>query len=111
MSKDRINKYDVALVDSSTSEQVIPIPPSFKAWTLLIVPKDVGGSPGAVTFELQYLVDGEYYTRNPTGTGTLVVNKANVIGSEDVVQAVKAKITCAGTKPNQDAVIEVWGSR
>jgi len=109
--KDRIIKVDVTLVASDVVEQVLTIPPSFRRWTLVAVAKNVSASPGAVTFELQYLIDGAYYKRNPAGSGPLAINEANVITSEDVVQKVKLKITCAGAKPDGDAVIELWGAR
>lgn len=106
-----INRFPVTLLAAGSVELVVSIPNGFKRWTLVVVPINTAASPDPVTFELQYPANGSFFPRNPAGTGTLLVNQANVITSEDLIERVKVKITCGATKPDGDAVVELSGAR
>ena len=110
--KEFVERFTLAPGAGETIEQVIKIPLAFPRWTLHSVPIDSGpASATEITYELQYWVVGGYYTRNPAGSAAMILNRDNVITSEDVVEQVKIKITVGTPAPSGGIVIDLYGGR
>lgn len=105
--------FDLAPGDLSPSTAVeveIPVPPAAHRWSLYITPKDSGSAPDPATV-LQYGIGGSFYPTNPPSSMAAVMNTANIVTREDVVNRLKLIITPGASVPDGGIEIRLYMAR
>ena len=103
---ERISSTELTLVGATPQDLDLRILASYKRWTVIITPIDSGPSD-PVTLDVSYEVGGGAFApRNPPNApATLVLNRANIITSEDVVNKIRLSFVPGVTAP--DGVVKV----
>ncbi len=88
------------------------LPSGFASWSLLVVPRHVGGgTPDSPDARLQYFVGGTYYDVNAETPVAAAPNEVCAYSRSDLIPRIRLILDNGASPPDNGAVAQLFGVR